>query len=59
MAPVLLFLILVIHFQVTKPQKQLVAGVKKVEMGYWGGIATERGAWEIRWLGWRFFNMVQ
>ena len=29
-----------------------------MEMGYWGPVELS-GAWEIRWLVWRFGNMVQ
>lgn len=53
------FLAAVIYFQVTKPVKQLVRGVRKMEMGYWGPVEVGGGAWEIRWLAWRFGNMVQ
>lgn len=28
-------------------------------MGYWGPINLPGGAWEVRWLAWRFGNMVQ
>ena len=56
---VLLFLTLITHYQVTRPLESLVHGVKKMEMGYWGGITIHSGAWEIRWLSWRFSNMAQ
>ncbi len=56
---VFLFLAAAIYFQVTKPVNRLVRGVKKMEMGYWGPIEIGGGAWEIRWLTWRFGNMVQ
>jgi len=56
---VFLFLAAAIYFQVTKPVNRLVRGVKKMEMGYWGPIDLTGGAWEIRWLAWRFGNMVQ
>jgi len=56
---IFLFLTIAIYFQVTKPVNRLVQGVKKMEMGYWGTIDLDSGAWEIRWLAWRFSNMVQ
>ncbi|MBA1443711.1 MAG: hypothetical protein M3H12_06275 [Chromatiales bacterium] len=56
---VFLFLAAAIYFQVTKPVNRLVRCVKKMEMGYWRPIELTGGAWEIRWLAWRFGNMVQ
>ena len=29
-----------------------------MEMGYWGKVPISSGAWEIRWLAWRFENMI-
>jgi ppGpp synthetase/RelA/SpoT-type nucleotidyltranferase len=55
---IFLFLYTAIHFLVTKPIKTLVKGVKKMEMGYWGKVPIQSGAWEIRWLAWRFENMI-
>ena len=59
LAVVFLFLAAAIYFQVTKPVGRLVRIVKKMEMGYWRPIDLAGGAWEIRWLAWRFGNMVQ
>ena len=56
---VFLFLAVAIYFQVTKPVNRLVSGVKKMEKGYWKPIELTGGAREIRWLAWRFGNMVQ
>ena len=56
---ILLFLAATLYFQVTKPINRLVQGVRKMEMGYWGPIDLPGGAWEVRWLAWRFGNMVQ
>ncbi len=53
-----LFLYPAIHFLVTKPIKNLVKGIQKMEMGYWGKVPIRSGAWEIRWLAWRFENML-
>jgi ppGpp synthetase/RelA/SpoT-type nucleotidyltranferase len=55
---IFLFLYPAIHFLVTKPIKSLVKGVQKMEMGYWGKVPVRSGAWEIRWLAWRFENMI-
>lgn len=56
---VFLFLAIALYYQVTKPINRLVQGIRKMEMGYWGPVELSRGAWEIRWLAWRFGNMVQ
>jgi hypothetical protein len=58
LAAIFLFLYPAIYFFVTKPVKSLVRGVQKMEMGYWGRMPIQRGAWEIRWLAWRFDNMI-
>ena len=56
---ILLFLVITIYYQVTKPMNRLIQGVEKMEMGYWGPVDIRSGAWELRWLSWRFGNMVQ
>lgn len=56
---IFLFLATAIYVQVTRPVRRLVQGVQKMEMGYWGPIEIGGGAWEIRWLAWRFGNMAQ
>jgi ppGpp synthetase/RelA/SpoT-type nucleotidyltranferase len=55
---IFLFLYPAIYFLVTKPVKSLVKGVQKMEMGYWGKVPIRNGAWEIKWLAWRFENMI-
>ena len=55
---IFLFLYPAIHFLVTKPIKGLVKGIQKMEMGYWGKVPIRSGAWEIKWLAWRFENMI-
>jgi ppGpp synthetase/RelA/SpoT-type nucleotidyltranferase len=55
---IFLFLYPAIYFLVTKPIKNLVKGVQKMEMGYWGKVPIRSGAWEIKWLAWRFENMI-
>jgi ppGpp synthetase/RelA/SpoT-type nucleotidyltranferase/HAMP domain-containing protein len=56
---VTLFLAAAIYLQVTRPVNRLVRGVRKMEMGYWGPVEIGGGAWEIRWLAWRFGNMAR
>jgi len=51
------FLATAMHFQVTKPVNRLIRGIRKMERGYWGPVEPG-GAWEIRWLAWRFSNMA-
>jgi ppGpp synthetase/RelA/SpoT-type nucleotidyltranferase len=55
---IFLFLYPAIHFLVIMPIKGLVKGVRKMEMGYWGKVPIQSGAWEIKWLAWRFENMI-
>lgn len=57
LASILLFLHFVIRRLVTRPLERLLEGIRKMEMGYWGEVPPTRGAWEIRWLRWRFQNM--
>jgi ppGpp synthetase/RelA/SpoT-type nucleotidyltranferase len=56
---VFLFLAASLYLQVTRPVNQLIRGIKKMEQGYWGPVDLSGGAWEVRWLAWRFSNMVQ
>lgn len=51
---ILVMLFVVIRREVTGPVDRLLEGVRKMEMGYWDDMADPGGAWEIRWLGWRF-----
>jgi hypothetical protein len=37
---------------------RLIRGIAKMERGYWGAV-DPGGAWEIRWLAWRFGNMAK
>lgn len=57
-AAVSLFLGVATYFLVTKPVNRLVRGVHKMERGYRGTV-DPGGAWEIRWLAWRFGNMAR
>lgn len=51
---ILAMLFVVIRREVTGPIDRLLQGVHKMEMGYWDDMADPGGAWEVRWLGWRF-----
>jgi hypothetical protein len=57
-AAVSLFLGVATYYLVTKPVNRLVRGVRKMERGYRGAV-DPGGAWEIRWLAWRFANMAR
>ena len=47
-------LFMVIRREVTGPINRLLGGVRKMELGYWDDMPDPGGAWEVRWLGWRF-----
>ena len=51
---ILAMLFVVIRREVTGPIDRLLEGVRKMEMGYWDELPDPGGAWEVRWLGWRF-----
>jgi HAMP domain-containing protein len=51
---ILALLFVVIRREVTEPIGRLLKGVRKMELGYWDDMPDPGGAWEIRWLGWRF-----
>lgn len=53
-----LFLGFATYFLVTKPINRLIREVRKMERGYRGAV-NPGGAWEIRWLAWRFANMAR
>lgn len=48
-----------IYFLLTRPLAQLLDGVKLMQMGYLGTMAPSKGAWEIRWLAWRFQRVAE
>lgn len=50
----LLGLFLANRFLVTRPLSVLLKGVAQMERGYWQNLQVPRGAWEMRWLGYRF-----
>jgi hypothetical protein len=51
---VLLLLFFVIRREVTRPIERLLQGIRKMELGYWDDVPDPGGAWETRWLAWRF-----
>ena len=44
----------VLRREVTQPIDRLLESVRRMELGYWDDVRDPGGAWEIRWLGWRF-----
>ena len=56
-AVVLLSLQLAYQLLIARPLERLLAGVRQMEQGYWSGLELPRGAWELRWLAYRFRNL--
>lgn len=56
---ILVLLNIVIRREVTRPIDRLLGGVRKMELGYWDDLPDPGGAWEVRWLGWRFRSLGQ
>lgn len=56
---ILALLNIVIRREVTRPIDRLLGGVRKMELGYWDDLPDPGGAWEVRWLGWRFRTLGQ
>lgn len=54
---ILMLLHMVIRREVTGPIERLLAGIRKMELGYWDDMPDPGGAWEIRWLAWRFRSL--
>ena len=50
----LALLFVVIRIEVTGPLDRLLISVRKMERGYWDDVPDPGGAWEVRWLSWRF-----
>ncbi len=42
---------------IERPLGRLLEGVRQMEQGYWTGLEIPRGAWEMRWLAYRFRNL--
>ena len=55
----LALLFVVIRREVTGPIDRLLGGIRKMERGYWDDMPDPGGAWEVRWLGWRFRALGQ
>ncbi len=56
---ILVLLHIVIRREVTRPIDRLLGGVRKMELGYWDDLPDPGGAWEVRWLAWRFRTLGQ
>lgn len=56
---ILALLFIVIRREVTGPIDRLLGGIRKMERGYWDDMPDPGGAWEVRWLGWRFHSLGQ
>ena len=56
---ILALLYFVIRHEVTGPIDRLLSGIRKMELGYWDDLPDPGGAWEVRWLGWRFRTLGQ
>ncbi len=54
-----IFLLPVVYLVISRPVRLLLNAVVKMESGYWSGVTLSTGAWELRWLAWRFSNMVK
>lgn len=46
-----------VYLMVTRPLGRLVDGLSRLEAGHLGELDVGRGAWEIRWLAWRFHRI--
>lgn len=54
---ILVSLYLAYFLLIERPLRRLLEGVKQMEQGYWSGLEIPRGAWEMRWLAYRFRNL--
>jgi hypothetical protein len=54
---VILVVELAVHLLVGRPLKRLVGGLQRLELGHVGPFEPGPGAWEIRWLAWRFESL--
>lgn len=52
-ATVVLLLMLLRH-EITRPIERLVKDIRRMEQGFWNDVRDPGGAWELRWLAWRF-----
>jgi ppGpp synthetase/RelA/SpoT-type nucleotidyltranferase len=56
-ASILLSLYVAYELLIGRPLLRLLDGVNQMEKGYWSGLEIPRGAWEMRWLAYRFRNL--
>ena len=56
-ASILLSLYVAYQLLIDRPLRRLLHGVSQMEKGYWSGLEIPRGAWEMRWLAYRFRNL--
>ena len=56
-ASILVSLYVANQLLIERPLRRLLDGVNQMEKGYWSGLELPRGAWEIRWLAYRFRNL--
>lgn len=54
---ILLSLYLAYVLLIERPLRRLLEGVRQMEQGYWSGLEIPRGAWEMRWIAYRFRNL--
>jgi len=54
---IVLVLFVIVRREVSVPVDRLLRSIHKMEMGYWDDIPDPGGAWELRWLAWRFRSM--
>ncbi len=54
---ILLSLYVTNQLLIERPLRRLLHGVNQMEKGYWSGLELPRGAWEMRWLAYRFRNL--
>jgi len=53
-ASILVSLYVIYELLIGRPLGRLLEGVSQMEKGYWSGLEIPRGAWEMRWLAYRF-----
>jgi len=51
---ILVFLQIAHQYLIARPLRCLMEAIRHMEMGYWGGLKIPKGAWEMRWLAYRF-----
>jgi Region found in RelA / SpoT proteins len=56
-ASILLSLYVAYQLLIDRPLRRLLHGVNQMEKGYWSGLEIPRGAWEMRWLAYRFRHL--